>query len=62
MGLRELLGRAVLANVVAAAIMVTVTAYAAWTGDAQLLRDMAFLAAGYLFGVATPRVHGGGRG
>jgi len=61
-GLAALLARANIANVVAGGILAATAAYAMKTGDTQLLRDLAFLAAGYLFGITVPRGGSNGRG
>ena len=60
MGLAEYLKRTNIANIVAGATLLIATAYAAVTGNTELLRTLALIAAGYVFGVSIPT--GGGIG
>ena len=48
---RNLLSRTTIANVVAGVILLVAAIYAA-TSDAQMLRDLSLIAAGYLLGRA----------
>jgi len=58
--LRDLFKRTTLANVVAAIVIVVSVAYAVHIGDSELLKNIALIAVGYLFGVGVKSVHSGG--
>lgn len=55
MGLMNIIERTSMANFVAGIVIVIAASYAAITGNTDLLRSLALIAAGYLFG----RVRGG---
>ena len=55
MGLLDYIKRTNIANIVAGATLLIATAYAAVTGNTELLRTLALIAAGYLFGTTIPR-------
>ena len=51
----ELLKKTTIANVVAGAVMLIAAAYAAYSGDTSMLKELALIGAGYLFGRTTQR-------
>lgn len=56
MDLKSLLEKTSIANVVAGAILIAAVIVAAFKGDLpDTVEKLAFLAAGYLFGVTSPR-------
>jgi len=60
MGLAEYLKRTNIANVVAGSVLLIAAVYAAIKGDVSLLKEIALIAAGYLFGTTIPRGGSGG--
>jgi len=59
MGLLDHIERTSIANVVAGLVLIIASLYAAYTGDSAMLKDIALIAAGYLFGTTLRGVGGG---
>ena len=55
MSFSELLKKTTLANVVAAAVIVASVCYAIASKDAELLKNICYVAVGYLFGVTAAK-------
>ena len=53
--LSELLKKTTIANVVAGAVVIIAAVYAAYTGNTSMLKELALIGAGYLFGRATTK-------
>jgi hypothetical protein len=53
--LRDQISRTTVANVVAAIVILISSVYAYRTGDAELLKSLCLVSAGYLFGVSARR-------
>ena len=51
--IKEMLSKTTIANVVSGAVIVAATIYAFINGDTELLRNLAFVCAGWLFGVTV---------
>jgi len=56
----ELIKRSSIANIVAGTVIVVACVYAVLTGNDELMRALALIASGYLFGASIRGVGGGG--
>ncbi len=55
MGVHELIKRTSVANVVSGCILIIACVYCYMQGDISTLKELALIAAGYLFGSTVPR-------
>jgi len=50
-----LLKKTTIANIVAGIVLVSAVAYGIYVGDTELVKNLAYICAGYLLGITVPR-------
>ena len=55
MSLLDLLKKTTIANIVAGIVLVSAVAYGIYVGDTELVKNLAYICAGYLLGITVPK-------